>query len=157
MHRAQRYKSFYVCNLQMLIIKYSVWLSKALPSYSNVCGYGQESNPEWSTWKVLTRVGSALLTNLKLARRNFLGTTTRASYECSFKLDRLSLASLFSLIKSFWVRPEATRVKYISRASLSDRFMPLSTTNIRLGWKGLQGINALAYYDHCRLQPLKAL
>jgi hypothetical protein len=37
-------------------------------------------------------------------------------------------------------------VKYLSCASLWGRFLALSA-NIRLGWIGLPGTNALAYYE----------
>ncbi len=40
-----------------------------------------------------------------------------------------------------------TIVKHLSGAPFYGRFLTL-TTNIRLGWKGLPGTNALAYYKN---------
>jgi hypothetical protein len=62
----------------------------------------------------------------------------------SNKLERLLLANLSSRVKCLWVRPVAyPRVEDLKGASLG--LAPAS--NIRLGWKGLSGTNALAYYE----------
>jgi hypothetical protein len=37
-------------------------------------------------------------------------------------------------------------VEYMKSSSLQGKLLAL-TTNIRLGWKGLQGKNTLAYYE----------
>jgi hypothetical protein len=44
------------------------------------------------------------------------------------------------------VRPELTQVTHLSDAPLKGRVLTLPT-NIRLGWKGLPGTNALAYFE----------
>jgi hypothetical protein len=43
--------------------------------------------------------------------------------------------------------PEPTQVKHLLGASPQGRLLAL-TTNNRLGWKGLPGINNLAYYGN---------
>ncbi len=63
------------------------------------------------------------------------------------KLECLFLASLFS--QCLWVRPELTRVKYLSGA-------PLLPTNIILGCKGFTGTNTLAYNQHSYCMAMKS-
>ncbi len=48
------------------------------------------------------------------------------------KLERLSLASLSSLVECLQVRPNPTRVKHLSGAPLKGRLLALPT-NIRIG------------------------
>jgi hypothetical protein len=58
----------------------------------------------------------------------------------------LSLASLSSLVQCLQVRQEPTRVKNLLGAPLYGSLLAWPT-NIRLGWKGFPGTNALAYYE----------
>jgi hypothetical protein len=50
---------------------------------------------------------------------------------------------------------EATQVKPLSGAQLLGR-PPALPTNIRLGWKGLPGTNALAYYKNLLITASKS-
>ncbi len=63
------------------------------------------------------------------------------------KLECLSLASLSSLVYYLWVRPGAyPRVEHFKGASLKKALaLP---ANIRLGCRGLPGMNTLAYYEN---------
>ena len=63
------------------------------------------------------------------------------------KLERLSLASISSLVQRFVDRLEPTRVEHLSTDPYNARLLALRT-NIRLGWKSLLGTNALAYYEN---------
>ncbi len=63
-----------------------------------------------------------------------------------YKLERLSLASLFTLVKYLQVRPELTQVNLLSGAPLYGRLLALPA-NIKLSWKGLTGTNAHAYNE----------
>ncbi len=63
------------------------------------------------------------------------------------KVECLSLASLFGLIKCLQVTLELTRVKHLSGVTLYNRLLSLHA-NIRLGQKGLSRLNILAYYEH---------
>jgi hypothetical protein len=47
----------------------------------------------------------------------------------------------------FLERLEPTQVEHLKEASLSGRLMALPA-NFRLGWKGLAGTKALAYYKY---------
>jgi hypothetical protein len=47
-------------------------------------------------------------------------------------------------------------VKHLSDAPLKGRLLALPT-DIRLGWKGLPGINALAYYEKSSHTAVKVL
>ncbi len=59
------------------------------------------------------------------------------------KQEYLSLASLSILVYCLWVRTGAyPRVEHLKGASLG--YALALPTNIRLGWKGLPGTNALA-------------
>ncbi len=61
-------------------------------------------------------------------------------------LERLSLASLSNLVQCLRVRPGAyPRVENLKGASLGQALA--LTAKIRLSWKGLEGTNALAYYE----------
>jgi hypothetical protein len=54
-----------------------------------------------------------------------------------------------------WVRPAAYPiVEHLKGASLGEA--PAFLTNIRLGWKYLQGTNALAYYKHFLITAMKS-
>jgi hypothetical protein len=74
--------------------------------------------------------------------------------QAKINLAHAWLAGLYSLVLYLWVRPEFTRVKQnsvanvikLSSAKLLGRLLALPT-NIRLGWKGVPGTNALAYYE----------
>ncbi len=46
-------KTFYVRNLLMFVLSWSVCPWQTFPAQSYVGGYGQEPTLEWSTWKVL--------------------------------------------------------------------------------------------------------
>jgi hypothetical protein len=46
-------------------------------------------------------------------------------------------------------------VKNLLAAPLKGRFLALPT-NIRLGWKGLPGTNALTYYEKLKLTAVKS-
>ncbi len=50
--------------------------------------------------------------------------------------------------------PKPTQVKHLSGAPLYGNLLALPT-NIRLGWKGLSGTNALAYYEKAQLTAVK--
>ncbi len=63
------------------------------------------------------------------------------------KLDCLSLASLTSLAYYLQVRLEPTQAKNLSGAPLYVRLLA-SPPNVRPGWKGLLGKNALAYCEN---------
>jgi hypothetical protein len=68
------------------------------------------------------------------------------------KIECFSAASLSFLVKCLWVRPGAyQRVEHLENASL--RYAPALLANIRLGWKGLAGINTLVFTDIYKLQP----
>jgi hypothetical protein len=60
-------------------------------------------------------------------------------------------SGLSKLISCLRVRPEPPRVKYLSSMV---RLLALPK-NIRLGWKGLQGTNSLAYYVHLENTAVK--
>jgi hypothetical protein len=62
------------------------------------------------------------------------------------KLERLSLESLSWLVYCLQARLDPTRVKHFSGAPLLGRLLA-SPTNIRLGWEGWKGTNALAYFE----------
>ncbi len=47
-------------------------------------------------------------------------------------------------------------MKHLSGAQLYGRLLALPT-NIRLGWKGLPGTNALAYYEKAQLTAIKCI
>jgi hypothetical protein len=71
------------------------------------------------------------------------------------KQERLSLASISSLVESLLVRSGAyPRVEHLSGASLGEA--PSLSTNIRLGWKGLAGTNARAYYEKVVKRAIKS-
>jgi hypothetical protein len=53
------------------------------------------------------------------------------------------------------VSPGPSKVKCLSGAPLKGKLLAL-TTNIRLGWKGLPGTNALAYYKKLYLMSVKS-
>ncbi len=72
---------------------------------------------------------------------------TAWSYTLFNKLERLSLASLSSLVQYLLVRPEPTWVKRLSGDPLYGRLL-VSPTNIILGPKGLPGTNARAFYEN---------
>ncbi len=61
----------------------------------------------------------------------------------------------FQFSNHLWVRQEPTQVKHLSSAPLSDRLLAVSTNN-RLGWKCLQGANALAHYENSQLMAVKS-
>ncbi len=70
------------------------------------------------------------------------------------KLERLSLASLSSLVYGLWARPRAyPRVEHLKDSSIG--YALALPTNNRLGWKGLPGTNALAYYKNSLLTAVK--
>ncbi len=53
------------------------------------------------------------------------------------------------------IRPEPTQVKHLSGAPILGKAPGLTPTNIRLGWKGLQGIKTPAYYEHSDITAVK--
>ncbi len=53
LNRAQCYKTFYICNLQIFVMSKTVCPRQACTAESNVCGPGQEPILEWSTKNVL--------------------------------------------------------------------------------------------------------
>ncbi len=64
------------------------------------------------------------------------------------KLECLFLTSLSSLVYCLRVWPGGyPRVEHVRGTLLKGRLLTL-TTNTRLGWKGMPGINTLAYYEH---------
>ena len=65
------------------------------------------------------------------------------------------ISSLSSLVYCLRVRPEPNRMKHLSGAPLYGRLLA-SPTNTRLGWKGLPGINTLAYYENSLITPAKS-
>jgi len=65
------------------------------------------------------------------------------------KLECLSLASHSSQAQCWWERLEPTQVEHLKDAPLSGKLLALPT-DIRLSWKGLPGINSLAYYERKR-------
>ncbi len=89
----------------------------------------------------------------KIVQRTLFESTTRDQCYNTFycrnlrflcnKLQRLFWQS-FSCLR---VRTRPTRVKHLSGAPHWGRHLA-SPTNIRLGWKGLPGTNAVAYYEH---------
>jgi hypothetical protein len=63
------------------------------------------------------------------------------------KLECLSLASLSILVQYLWVRPGAyPRAEHLNVGSMGLAQALLK--KIRLGWKGLQWINTIAYHEH---------
>jgi hypothetical protein len=65
------------------------------------------------------------------------------------------MASFIGLVYRLWVRPEPSRMKYLSGAPFSGRPLALPK-NIRLGWKGLPGTNTLAYYENLLITAVKS-
>ncbi len=55
--------------------------------------------------------------------------------------DRFYKAKVFVPDKCWEVRPEPSQGEHLKRA-------PKEYPQIRLGWKGLPGINTIAYYKH---------
>jgi hypothetical protein len=77
---------------------------------------------------------------------NVIKLFTVVSYNFYSKLEQLPLAILSSLVYCLQVRPGAyPRVENQKGASLGQALA--LTANIRLSWKGLEGTNALAYYE----------
>ncbi len=61
-----------------------------------------------------------------LPRANLAKLFMAVIYKFRKKLERLSLASLSSLVYCLWVKPEPTRVKHISGAPLLGRLPGLA-------------------------------
>ncbi len=72
------------------------------------------------------------------------------------KREHLFLASLSNLVQCLWVRPGAyPRVEHLKGACYLGWHLALPA-NIRPGWKGLPGTNALAYYEKVKLTAVKS-
>ncbi len=71
------------------------------------------------------------------------------------KLERLSPASLSSLVYCLWVSLELAQMKHLSGAPLQSMLLALPA-NIRLGRGGLPWTYALAYYEKLKLTAVNS-
>ncbi len=86
----QCFITFYICNLRMFAISWSVCPCQAFPTQSNVCGQGQEAALEWSTLNVL-HSGRLQKIVCKMFVRRFVNTNASLILKCYIILKILAM------------------------------------------------------------------